>query len=77
MPIYIVEVKTEMVVDAPDHVIAAEVAAEHIKEADTGEFTYELGDLITSVDELPGTWTGICLPYGGDGESRLNTLLTE
>lgn len=32
---------------------------------------------VTSLERLPEGWEGNCLPYGGDGDTRLQDLLPE
>lgn len=34
-----------------------------------------VGNRIGSVKDLPKEWDGMCLPYGGDGNTRLKDLL--
>ena len=75
MAIFKVTVETEMVVEADNDTDAMDVALHNIREND--EWIAQRGDCILSLDELPGSWDKMCLPFGGDGETRLKDLLPE
>jgi len=75
MAIFRVLVEAEMVVEADNDFYAVRVALENIREND--EWTAEKGEQIQSLDELQGGWDGSCLPFGGDGKTRLKDILPE
>lgn len=81
MPIYNVEVtmETTMVVVADDEDHARQVAAENARDAfdcDRPEPDVRVRGEVTSEKHLRNGWDGDCLPYGGDGETRLRDLVT-
>ena len=81
MTIYNVRVtfETTMVVIAGDEDEAYAVAVENAKRALDDEGTAPDADVrgeVTSEKHLRDGWDDNCIPYGGDGNTRLRALLT-
>ncbi len=81
MPLYNVTVKLEttIVVFADDEDHAYQVTREITREAidnDRPDPDISVRGEVTSEKHLRDGWDGDCLPYGGDGETRLRDLLT-
>lgn len=80
MPIFKVQVSFEIdvVVQAEDedhaHEVAKENWAEMQDECSGGPDVFVVGE-IKSLEALPADWDGRCLPYGGDGRTRIWELL--
>ena len=80
MQLYNVELtlKCTMVVQAEDCDDARDVAyanwKEAIDDADARPMLHVTGD-VTQERHLRDGWDGQCLPYGGDGNTRINALL--
>lgn len=77
---YAVEVSFTMIVMAEDETEAYEVAEEWADEAwgdtSSGCKDFHVAGLVHNDADLKRhQWDGACLPYGGDGESRLSDIL--
>jgi hypothetical protein len=81
MAIYNVQVKLDMVmvVEAGDEDQAKYLArqdwAQAVRDADVRPTVQVTGD-VTKLNHLRDGWCGECIPYGGDGNTRLKELLT-
>ena len=76
MPVYSVDLSTTVVVQAVDAVDAFRKAMREQRTICTeGDMTIDVGAEIRSLAELTGMWDGECLPYGGDGNTRLKDLM--
>ena len=76
MPVYSVDLSTTVVVQAVDAVDAFRKAMREQRTICTeGDMTIDVGAEIRSLSELTSMWDGECLPYGGDGNTRLKDLL--
>jgi hypothetical protein len=81
MPIFNVTatMETTLVVIADDENHAWEVAQEHTRrafdDADEPALTSVIGE-VRNEEHLRNGWDGNCVPYGGDGNTRLKELLT-
>jgi len=73
MPIYRVQVESEIVVIADTTEEAMKIAENSIREIDRCEFDTGLPRKIDE-NNLPAGWDGDCIPYGGDGNTRLKDL---
>ena len=82
MPLYNVEVtlKCTMVVQADDEEHARDVSGDNWKAAlsdcDARPSQNVTGE-VTKEKHLRDGWDGQCLPYGGDGSTRLSELLAQ
>ena len=80
MPLYNVDVplKCTMVVLADDEDHAKDVALynhrDGFKDSDAVPIPHVTGE-VTQERHLREGWDGQCLPYGGDGNTRISTLL--
>ena len=80
MPLYNVEVSVRctMVVQADDAEHAFDVARndwrEGVSDSDASPTVIVTGD-VRSEAHLREGWDGMCLPYGGDGNTRIKDLL--
>jgi hypothetical protein len=80
---YAVEVRTIAIVQVEDNenYIDAEMVAEGevsdiISDAKYNSIDFDsLGEIKTLKDLVPHGWDGKCLPYNGDGNTRLEDLL--
>lgn len=76
MKLFRVTVESEIVIaveDDEDEYVAAEEAWRDAKyDEDPSIF---VGREIKSLKELPSGWDGMCIPYLGDGNTRLKDLL--
>lgn len=77
---YLVELKVTAVVMAENmlqaHIVAERCSSEILFDS---ELSSESAILIESIDHLTRLepdWTNECIPYGGDGETRLKDLLS-
>jgi len=79
--IYNVSIMVTTLVQADDAEHAMHVAKESFREVahDTLPRHITVGVLaeITALTGLPEDWDGQCLPYGGDGNTRLDAILPE
>ena len=78
MKLFTVEVSVTAVVMAESEMDAYSVAISYLSDiiSDTDPDIDVLGE-VKSLDRLPEDWDPMCLPYGGDGETRLKDLLPE
>ena len=80
MALYNVRVKLDMVmvVEAVDDDQAKRLArqdwSEAVSDADIRPVV-TISDVVTRLDQLCDGWDGECIPYGGDGNTRLKELL--
>ena len=80
MAIYNVRVQLDMVmvVEAEDDDEAKQIGRENwleaVRDADERPTVQVTGD-VTSLRHLREGWDGECIPYGGDGNTRLKELL--
>ena len=80
MPIYNVQVvfRTTMVVEAEDEddaeYVASRNALNDLHENGVDPSVSVRGE-ITRISQLRDGWDGACVPYGGDGNTRLSDLL--
>lgn len=75
---YAVEVSFTMIVMAESEDVTCEAALLDADEAwgDTPDKNYTtLGEIKTEADLKRYQWDGQCIPYGGDGETRLSDIL--
>lgn len=80
MPFFNVEVnvKLHLVVQANDERQARHVADEEWEEAirdETPDPSIHVTGEVTELKQLVNGWDGDCIPYGGDGNTRLRELL--
>lgn len=78
MKLFAVELTITTVVMAACEEDAYGVAMDEIGDItnDTDHDIDVIGE-VKALDRLPSGWDGMCLPYGGDGETRLKDLLPE
>jgi hypothetical protein len=76
--LFIVEISTTAVVAGKDWAEAHRNANWHLGDI-IGDFEPEIvvAGEVKSLAGLPADWDPMCLPYGGDGETRLKDLLPE
>lgn len=78
---YFVELKISAVVMAESEIDALCVAESEAREiCGDGELTADDATEVKSLEQLKrldGEWDGMCLPYNGDGNTRLKDLLPE
>ena len=80
MPLYNVDValKCTMVVQAEDEDHAQDVACDNYREAlddcDARPSLHVTGD-VTQERHLRDGWDGQCIPYGGEGNTKISALL--
>ena len=75
MPIFEVEVSQTVLVESPDFENALFVALESVNEFENGEYEATVNCEVQTIDELKFGWDKDCIPYGGDGNTRLKDLL--
>lgn len=76
MPIFKVTLTTVAVVEADNKNEAIDKAQGYrISICRDYEMDADFGGEVKSLAELPYEWDGRCLPYGGDGDTRLVDLL--
>ena len=76
MSLYIVTLSKTVVIEAMDETDAYDAAISERHEIFMdSDPDIDVGSEITSLEQLPGEWDGMCLPYGGDGRTRLQDLL--
>ena len=75
---YLVEITTYAVVMADDESHAYAVANSYKRDAlgDDPDPRIEIECEVTKLTDLAHGWDGECIPYGGDGNTRLTDLLT-
>lgn len=82
MPLYNVEltINCTMVVQAEDagdaHDIAYDNWKDGLSDADPSPQLQVTGE-VTHEKHLRDGWDGMCLPYGGDGKTRISSLLAD
>ena len=78
MKAYMVEITTHAVVMADDEAHAYVVAERYKRDAfhDDQNPRIEIEGEVAHVEQLDHGWDGECIPYGGDGNTRLSALLT-
>lgn len=82
MPLFNVEVTiaTTLVVEAADandaYFVAKDSIQQAIKDAPPQTDIFVRGQ-VSSEQDLSAGWDGDCLPYGGDGNTRLRELLVD
>ncbi|WP_042886389.1 hypothetical protein [Cupriavidus necator] len=78
MKLFTVEVSVTAVVIADSEKEARSVASYELRDivSDAEPEIDVLGE-IKGLNRLPSKWDPMCLPYGGDGETRLKDLLPE
>ena len=76
MAFYTVELSTTVVVvaDNSDDAFRKARSSQSSICSDTDMYI-DVGAEIRSLAQLPSMWDGECIPYGGDGNSRLHDLL--
>lgn len=74
---YMVEITTYGVVMAEDEVHAHQVADSYKREifGDDWNPRIEVDGAVVKVEDLAHGWDGECIPYGGDGNTKLADLL--
>lgn len=75
--LYQVEITTIAVIVAEDEEHALEIAQDDARQifSDDCNPSIELDREITNCAELRHGWDGECIPYGGDGNTRLKAML--
>ena len=78
MKAYMVEITTHAVVMADNEAHAYVVAESYKRDAfhDDPNPRIEIEGEVAHVEQLDHGWDGECIPYGGDGNTRLSALLT-
>lgn len=78
MKAYMVEITTHAVVMADDEAHAYTVAENYKRDAfhDDPNPRIEIESEVVRIEQLDHGWDGECIPYGGDGNTRLDALLT-
>ncbi|GAA4400510.1 hypothetical protein [Quisquiliibacterium transsilvanicum] len=78
MKLYEVSVEFTMVVQAGDEEDAWDVARENVRDA-VGDADPHLHVVrrVTGAAQLRDGWDGMCIPYGGDGNTRIKDILGE
>lgn len=76
--LFIVEISTTTIVARNDWADARRNASSHMYDI-IGDCVPEIdvAGEVKGLDRLPEGWDPMCLPYGGDGETRLKDLLPE
>ena len=78
MKLFTVEMSVMAVVMAKSEMEAFTIAHGHRRDIwDEGDPDIDVHGEIKGLDRLPEGWDPMCLPYGGDGETRLKDLLPE
>ena len=81
MPLYFLEVTmtTHVVVVADDEAHAYDVAEQNAKRAFDDDYMetprISLNGKVSNASNLKHGWDGDCVPYGGDGNTRISKLL--
>lgn len=81
MPLYSLELTmtTHVVVVADDEAHAYDVAEQHAKRAFDDDYSVtpriSLNAEVHNASNLKHGWDGDCLPYGGDGKTKISALL--
>lgn len=79
MSLFEVEFTVRAVVQADDSTHAFEVAGDSAREIfrDDPLDDYDVGRQILEAKHLPSGWNVECIPYGGDGNTRISAILAE
>lgn len=79
MGLFVIESVVVTVVQADDEDHAFQLAKEACKEAanDTGFKHTHVDREVKQISDLPAGWDGMCLPYAGDGNTRIAQILTD
>ncbi|SCU75565.1 hypothetical protein CNECB9_2370139 [Cupriavidus necator] len=78
MKLFTVEISVTAVVMAESEMEAYSVAISELSDImRDSEPDIDVHGEIKALDRLPADWDPMCLPYGGDGETRLKDLLQE
>ena len=74
---YMIEITTYGVVMADDEAHARQVADSYKREifGDDWNPRIEVDGAVVKVEDLAHGWDGECIPYGGDGNTKLAELL--
>lgn len=74
---YMVEIRTYGVVMAEDESHARSVADDYKRDIFNDDWnpSIDVDGEVVSVEKLGHGWDGECIPYGGDGNTRLNALV--
>ena len=81
MPLYLLELTmtTHVVVVADDEAHAYDVAEQNAKRAFDDDYSenprISLNAEVRNASNLKHGWDGDCIPYGGDGSTRIRALL--
>jgi len=80
MKAYAVTISVVAVVMAGDEHDARDVALAHVRDIHHDAWGDQIkvspaAEILSDADLLNIGWDGECLPYGGDGRTRLNTIL--
>lgn len=77
MPLYVFEVKTEVVVYGKDLMDACQNCEDDLSDIKSwSEFETDFIDKIVNSSQLAQYgWDDVCLPYGHDGNTRIKDLL--
>lgn len=75
LAIFNVRMVVDMVVEAADGDEAWDAAKGAVLENDRDHFSVESVSPVTKLADLPKGWDGMCLPYNGDGNTRLREVL--
>lgn len=75
MPIYEFTIYQTLVVESENEESGRKAVEGVIEDLDWRDYGIELLSEITTQEGFPDGWDGNCLPYGGDGETRLKDLL--
>ncbi len=77
MPIYEFTVKQTILVEAEDSRHAQYVAEDAIPELDWQNYHVEFEQEVYTQGDIGCDWDIECIPYGGDGNTKLKDLLPE
>lgn len=78
MPLFKVEFTMVAVIQANDSDTASQIARDEWRDISRDDDPGVLVvDEIASLHDLPEGWDGMCLPYGGDGDTRLKDVLPD
>jgi len=75
MAIYEFTISQTIAVEAEDEKQAEEAARHAILDLDWWAYNVEYNRELTTITELTDGWGGECLPWGGDGNTRLKDIL--
>lgn len=77
MPLFLVTVSSTAVVVADNADDAYQVAQDHVRDiiSDDCSPNIDVEREVTALAHLDGGWDAMCIPYGGDGNTRTGELL--